>query len=61
MLCRTGTSDVGIGMAARTVVTGQPPTASGLRPSQRRAVHLGAMAGTLDLVQRGLTELETRD
>ena len=37
--CRTSTSDIGIGMAARTVVVGQPPTASELRPSRRRAVH----------------------
>ncbi|MCZ4508369.1 glycoside hydrolase family 65 protein [Streptomyces sp. ActVer] len=37
--CRTSTSDVGIGMAARTIVVGQPPTASELRPSRRRAVH----------------------
>ncbi|GHB31519.1 family 65 glycosyl hydrolase [Streptomyces umbrinus] len=37
--CRTSTSDIGIGMAVRTVVVGQPPTASELRPSRRRAVH----------------------
>jgi trehalose/maltose hydrolase-like predicted phosphorylase len=37
--CRTSTSDVGIGMAARTVAVGQPPTSSELRPSHRRAVH----------------------
>ncbi|MXM64679.1 glycoside hydrolase family 65 protein [Streptomyces sp. HUCO-GS316] len=37
--CRTSTSDIGISMAARTVVTGQPPTSSELRPSRRRAVH----------------------
>ncbi|MFD9043852.1 glycoside hydrolase family 65 protein [Streptomyces bottropensis] len=37
--CRTSTSDVGIGMAARTVVTGQLPRASELRGSRRRAVH----------------------
>ncbi|MCX4903792.1 glycoside hydrolase family 65 protein [Streptomyces sp. NBC_00878] len=37
--CRTSTSDIGVGMAARTVAVGQPPTASGLRPSRRRAVH----------------------
>ncbi|WBO62174.1 glycoside hydrolase family 65 protein [Streptomyces camelliae] len=37
--CRTSTSDIGIGMAARTVVTGQPPTSSELRPSRHRAVH----------------------
>ncbi|MEV7789218.1 glycosyl hydrolase family 65 protein [Streptomyces sp. NPDC088106] len=37
--CRTSTSDIGIGMAARTVVAGPPPTASELRPSRRRAVH----------------------
>ncbi|CAM5293887.1 Trehalose/maltose hydrolase-like predicted phosphorylase OS=Streptomyces albaduncus OX=68172 GN=FHS32_002752 PE=3 SV=1 [Streptomyces griseoloalbus] len=36
--CRTSTSDIGIGMAARTA-TGQPPTASELRPSHHRAVH----------------------
>ncbi|GGT00965.1 glycoside hydrolase family 65 protein [Streptomyces chromofuscus] len=37
--CRTSTSDIGIGMAARTACVGQPPTSSELRPSQRRAVH----------------------
>ncbi|BBC29617.1 Trehalose 6-phosphate phosphorylase [Streptomyces graminofaciens] len=37
--CRTSTSDIGIGMAARTVVTGRSPTGSELRPSRRRAVH----------------------
>ncbi|MEU8862047.1 glycoside hydrolase family 65 protein [Streptomyces umbrinus] len=37
--CRTSTSDIGIGMAARTVVVGRPSTASELRPSRRRAVH----------------------
>jgi trehalose/maltose hydrolase-like predicted phosphorylase len=37
--CRTSTSEVGIGMAARTVAVGQPPTSSELRPSHRRAVH----------------------
>ncbi|MFJ6556172.1 glycoside hydrolase family 65 protein [Streptomyces luteogriseus] len=37
--CRTGSSDIGISMAARTVVVGQSPTASELRPSRHRAVH----------------------
>ncbi|MEU7470023.1 glycosyl hydrolase family 65 protein [Streptomyces sp. NPDC044984] len=37
--CRTSTSGIGIGMAARTVAAGQPPTASEHRPSHHRAVH----------------------
>jgi trehalose/maltose hydrolase-like predicted phosphorylase len=37
--CRTSTSDIGIGMAARTVAVGQPPVSSELRPSRHRAVH----------------------
>ncbi|MFE7896864.1 glycoside hydrolase family 65 protein [Streptomyces sp. NPDC057424] len=37
--CRTSSSDIGISMAARTVVVGQSPTSSQLRPSRRRAVH----------------------
>ncbi|QKV90595.1 glycoside hydrolase family 65 protein [Streptomyces sp. NA02950] len=37
--CRTSTSDIGIAMAVRTVVTGQPPVSSGLHPGRRRAVH----------------------
>lgn len=37
--CRTSTSDIGIAMAARTVVTGQPSTSSGLRRARRRAAH----------------------
>ncbi|MGW1952920.1 glycoside hydrolase family 65 protein [Streptomyces sp. NPDC001920] len=37
--CRTSTSDIGIGMAARTVAVGRPPTSSELRASRRRAVH----------------------
>ncbi|WP_255945622.1 glycoside hydrolase family 65 protein [Streptomyces odontomachi] len=37
--CRTSSSDVGIGMAARTVAAGRPPTSSELRASRHRAVH----------------------
>jgi trehalose/maltose hydrolase-like predicted phosphorylase len=37
--CRTSTSDIGIAMAARTVVTRQPPVSSDLRPGRRRAAH----------------------
>ncbi|MDX2820313.1 glycosyl hydrolase family 65 protein [Streptomyces ipomoeae] len=37
--CRTSTSYIGIGMAARTVAPGQRPTSSQLRLSRRRAVH----------------------
>ncbi|MDW4910195.1 glycosyl hydrolase family 65 protein [Streptomyces sp. ADMS] len=37
--CRTSSSDIGISMAARTVVVGQLPTLSELRPSRHRAVH----------------------
>ncbi|MDN0199106.1 glycosyl hydrolase family 65 protein [Streptomyces sp. S.PNR 29] len=37
--CRTSASHVGIGMAARTVAVGRPPTSSQLRPSRRRAAH----------------------
>ncbi|UXY23526.1 glycoside hydrolase family 65 protein [Streptomyces cynarae] len=37
--CRTSTSDIGVAMAARTVVTGQPPVVSELRPGRQRAVH----------------------
>ncbi|MFD7445640.1 glycoside hydrolase family 65 protein [Streptomyces sp. NPDC059909] len=36
--CRTNSSDIGIAMAARTVVTGQPPTSSRLHPARHRAV-----------------------
>ena len=35
------------------------PTSRAAPPAE--GIHLGAMAGTLDLVQRGLTGLETRD
>ena len=37
--CRTSTSDIGVAMAARTVVVGRPTTLSELRPARRRAVH----------------------
>ncbi|MFJ2924100.1 glycoside hydrolase family 65 protein [Streptomyces massasporeus] len=37
--CRTSSSDIGISMAARTVVVGQSHTSSELRPSRHRAVH----------------------
>ncbi|GAB2920871.1 glycoside hydrolase family 65 protein [Streptomyces heilongjiangensis] len=37
--CRTSSSDIGIGMAARTVVPGPPPASSEPRPSRLRAVH----------------------
>ncbi|MFI2368076.1 glycoside hydrolase family 65 protein [Streptomyces sp. NPDC018833] len=37
--CRTSTSDIGIAMAARTVVTGQPPASSRQPPGRHRAVH----------------------
>ncbi|MGW0607703.1 glycoside hydrolase family 65 protein [Streptomyces sp. NPDC002640] len=37
--CRTSNSDTGIGMAARTVVVGQAPASSELRPSRHRVVH----------------------
>ncbi|GAB2448914.1 glycoside hydrolase family 65 protein [Streptomyces incanus] len=37
--CRTSTSDIGIAMAARSVVVGPPPSSSQLRPGRRRAVH----------------------
>ncbi|NGO47673.1 glycoside hydrolase family 65 protein [Streptomyces ureilyticus] len=37
--CRTSSSDIAISMAARTVVTGQRPASSELRPSGHRAVH----------------------
>ncbi|MGW2512249.1 glycoside hydrolase family 65 protein [Streptomyces scopuliridis] len=37
--CHTSASDIGIGMAARTVVSGQPPTSSEVHPSRHRAVH----------------------
>ncbi|MEU2429363.1 glycosyl hydrolase family 65 protein [Streptomyces sp. NPDC007861] len=36
--CRTSSSDMGIAMAARTVVTGQPPASSRLHPARQRAV-----------------------
>jgi trehalose/maltose hydrolase-like predicted phosphorylase len=39
LTCRTKTSDVGVALAARTVVAGRPPAASELRPARRRAVH----------------------
>ncbi len=37
--CRTSASDIGIGMAARTVASAEPATASEIRPSHRRVVH----------------------
>ncbi|WDF43874.1 glycosyl hydrolase family 65 protein [Streptomyces sp. T12] len=37
--CRTSTSDIGVAMAARTVVVGGPAASSELRPARRRAVH----------------------
>jgi trehalose/maltose hydrolase-like predicted phosphorylase len=37
--CRTSTSDIGIAMAARTVVAGRAPVSSGLHPARHRAVH----------------------
>ncbi|MFC5801679.1 glycoside hydrolase family 65 protein [Streptomyces formicae] len=36
--CRTSSSDIGIAMAARTVVTGQSPASSRLHPARQRAV-----------------------
>ncbi|MFE0087994.1 glycoside hydrolase family 65 protein [Streptomyces sp. NPDC058991] len=36
--CRTNSSDVGVAMAARTVVHGREPTSSLLRPARHRAV-----------------------
>ncbi|MEU4874493.1 glycosyl hydrolase family 65 protein [Streptomyces sp. NPDC021608] len=39
LTCRTRTSDIGVAMAARTVVGGRPPASSELRPARRRAVH----------------------
>ncbi|MFD3733696.1 glycoside hydrolase family 65 protein [Streptomyces sp. NPDC058632] len=37
--CRTSASDITVVMAARTVVPGQQPVSSGLRPARRRAAH----------------------
>ncbi|MGW7363513.1 glycoside hydrolase family 65 protein [Streptomyces sp. NPDC054841] len=37
--CRTSTSDIGIAMAARIVVAGQPPASSWLHPARHRAAH----------------------
>ncbi|MGA5443541.1 glycoside hydrolase family 65 protein [Streptomyces griseoincarnatus] len=37
--CRTSASDIGIGMAARTVASAEPATASEIRSSHRRVVH----------------------
>ncbi|MGW7406549.1 glycoside hydrolase family 65 protein [Streptomyces sp. NPDC054833] len=37
--CRTSTSDIAIAMAARTVVTRQPPVSSAVRSTPHRAVH----------------------
>ncbi|WKX68996.1 glycoside hydrolase family 65 protein [Streptomyces sp. XD-27] len=37
--CRTSTSDIGVGMAARTVAPGQAPSSSGLHPTHHRAAH----------------------
>ncbi|MDX3758495.1 glycoside hydrolase family 65 protein [Streptomyces mirabilis] len=37
--CRTSTSDIAVAMAARTVVTGQPPVSSAVRSTPHRAVH----------------------
>ncbi|MEU2737921.1 glycosyl hydrolase family 65 protein [Streptomyces sp. NPDC007095] len=39
MHCRTSTSDIAVAMAARTVVTGQPPVFSTVRSNPHRAVH----------------------
>ncbi|MEU3253743.1 glycosyl hydrolase family 65 protein [Streptomyces sp. NPDC006997] len=37
--CRTSTSDIGVAMAARTVLVAGSAASSGLRPARRRAVH----------------------
>ncbi|MFI7296613.1 glycoside hydrolase family 65 protein [Streptomyces sp. NPDC050121] len=37
--CRTSTSDIGLAMAARTVVVGRSSVSSELRPARHRAVH----------------------
>lgn len=37
--CRTSSSEIGVGMAVRTTVTGQLPSSSGLYPARRRAAH----------------------
>ncbi|WP_327186417.1 glycoside hydrolase family 65 protein [Streptomyces sp. NBC_01334] len=39
LTCRTSASDIGVAMAARTVVTDLPPASSELRPGRHRAVH----------------------
>ncbi|MET8572646.1 glycosyl hydrolase family 65 protein [Streptomyces sp. NPDC004783] len=39
LTCRTSTSDISVAMAARTVVTGRPPTSSEFPPTRHRAVH----------------------
>ncbi|MDT0469694.1 MULTISPECIES: glycoside hydrolase family 65 protein [Streptomyces] len=39
LYCRTTTSDIAIAMAARTVVTGQPPVSSEVRSTRHRVVH----------------------
>ncbi|MEV3912230.1 glycoside hydrolase family 65 protein [Streptomyces canus] len=39
LTCRTSTSDIGVAMAARTIVTDRPPALSELRPARHRAVH----------------------
>lgn len=39
LTCRTSASDIGVAMAARTVVTDRPPASSELRPTRHRAVH----------------------
>lgn len=37
--CRTSASDIGVALAARTVVVGAAPVSSELRPTRHRAVH----------------------
>ncbi|KUO19301.1 glycoside hydrolase family 65 protein [Streptomyces dysideae] len=39
LTCRTSSSDIGIAMSARTVVTGRPAASSVFRPARHRAVH----------------------
>ncbi|MDX3314290.1 glycosyl hydrolase family 65 protein [Streptomyces sp. ME08-AFT2] len=39
LTCRTSTSDIGVAMAARTVVTDRPPASPEFRPGRHRAVH----------------------
>ncbi|WP_405909868.1 glycosyl hydrolase family 65 protein [Streptomyces sp. NBC_00828] len=64
LTCRTTTSDIGVAMAARTVVTEGPPASSEFRPARHRAVHrlvLPLAAGRSVAVEKTVALHTSRD